>query len=83
MKKFDQVLGVMEFNQQEEAIPVDLQEAFERRIQARKDKNWALADQLRDFIQQRGYLIEDTAHGFKLKKNEKTEEKCDVGTRQN
>jgi cysteinyl-tRNA synthetase len=49
-------------------IPTELQEAFERRLQARQDKNWKLADELRDFIQQRGYIIEDTPHGARLKK---------------
>lgn len=68
MKQFDKVLGVLSFEKEEPAIPVELQEAFERRLQARQDKNWKLADELRDFIQQRGYVIEDTPHGARLKK---------------
>ena len=68
MTKINQVLGVLSFEQQEEVIPVELQEAFERRLQARKDKNWQLSDELRDFIYQRGYLIEDTPVGTRLKK---------------
>ncbi len=70
MRRFDTVLGVLTFEKQEEQIPVDLQEALEKRIQARKDKNWALADQLRDLINKRGYIIEDTPHGARLKKSE-------------
>lgn len=68
MKKFNSVLGALSFEQEEEKIPSELQEAFEKRLQARKDKNWALADQLRDFIYQRGYIIEDTPQGARLKK---------------
>lgn len=68
MKKFDDVLGVLTFEKREEVIPEDLQEAFAKRLQARQDKNWKLADELRDFIHQRGYLIEDTPHGARLKK---------------
>jgi len=68
MKRFDTVLGVLAFDIQDEAIPVDLEEALEKRIQARKDKNWALSDTLRDLIIQRGYIIEDTATGSRLKK---------------
>jgi cysteinyl-tRNA synthetase len=68
MKKFNCVLGVLSFEQEEEKIPAELQEAFEKRLQARKEKNWALADQLRDFIYQRGYMIEDTPQGARLKK---------------
>lgn len=68
MKKFNTVLGVLSFEQQAQAIPADLQEAFEKRLQARQDKNWKLADELRDFIHQRGYMIEDTPSGPRLKK---------------
>lgn len=68
MRKFDAVLGVFSFEQQETSIPADLQEAFERRLQARQDKNWKLADELRDYIQQRGYVMEDTPNGVRLKK---------------
>lgn len=69
MRKIDSVLGVLSFEKQEPEIPAELQEAFERRQQARLDKNWKLADELRDFIQQRGYVIEDTPQGVRLKKS--------------
>jgi cysteinyl-tRNA synthetase len=39
-------------------------------MQARKEKNWTEADHLRDFIQERGYVIEDTPTGARLKKAE-------------
>lgn len=68
LKKMDTVLGVMSFQQAEETIPTDLQEALQKRIQARQEKNWKLADELRDLIYQRGYMIEDTPHGVRLKK---------------
>jgi cysteinyl-tRNA synthetase len=70
MKRFDTVLGVLSFEKVVEEIPQDLQEALEKRIQARKDKNWALADSLRDLILSRGYIMEDTANGVRLKKAE-------------
>lgn len=68
MKRFNAVLGILSFEKQEPVIPLELQEAFEKRLQARQSKNWQLADELRDFIQQRGYVIEDTPHGVRLKK---------------
>ncbi|MBS4164576.1 Cysteine--tRNA ligase [Candidatus Protochlamydia amoebophila] len=68
MKKFDTILGVLTFDKREESIPEDLQEAFAKRQQARQEKNWRLSDELRDFIHQRGYLIEDTPQGTRLKK---------------
>lgn len=68
MKRFDTVLGFLSFEPVAEKIPEDLQDALEKRIQARKEKNWALADQLRDLIAKRGYVIEDTPQGARLKK---------------
>lgn len=68
LRHFDAVLGVMQFERQEVAIPIELQEALERRILARKEKNYKLSDELRDFIQGRGYMIEDTPKGARLKK---------------
>ena len=68
MEVFDSVLGVMTFENPVDSIPSDLQQALERRMQARKDKNWALADELRDLIHSRGYVIEDIPGGARLKK---------------
>lgn len=71
LKDFDTVLGIFSFEPQEEVIPVELQEALEKRIQARKDKDFKLSDILRDQIAKAGYIIEDTAHGPRLKKENK------------
>ena len=68
LKKMNSVLGFLNFEKHVEDIPQDLQDALERRIQARKDRNWALADELRDLIANRGYVIEDTSSGPRLKK---------------
>jgi cysteinyl-tRNA synthetase len=40
----------------------------EQRKAARKEKNFALADELRDRITSMGYVIEETREGTKLKK---------------
>ncbi len=68
LHSFDSVLGLLSFNQKSETIPDELKEAFQNRMQARKDKNWALADQMRDFIYQKGFVIEDSPQGSRLKK---------------
>jgi cysteinyl-tRNA synthetase len=67
MQEFNRVLGVMHF-EYEEPPPPYLQEMLQKRVEARKNKEWALADQLRCEIQAAGYLIEDTPHGARLKK---------------
>ena len=42
LKRMDQVLGILSFEKKIEEIPQELQQALEKRNQARKDKNWAL-----------------------------------------
>jgi cysteinyl-tRNA synthetase len=68
MQRFDTVLGVLQFENQNSEIPVELVEALENRLEARRNKNWNKADELRDYIFSRGYLIEDTPTGARLKK---------------
>ena len=41
---------------------------LEERQKARKEKNWAEADRLRDALKAMGFAVEDTAQGPKLKK---------------
>ncbi len=36
---------------------------------ARFEKNWTLSDNLRDQIQEEGWVVEDTANGQKVKKS--------------
>ena len=38
---------------------------IEKRQQARKDKNFALADQIRDELKSKGIILEDTPQGVK------------------
>ena len=39
---------------------------LEARAQARKEKNWAVADQVRDGLKGLGFTIEDTANGARV-----------------
>ena len=66
--QIDQVLGVLSL-QNEEAIPEDLLEVLAKRQKAREEKNWTVADECRAFIAARGYKIEDSPQGAKLKRN--------------
>jgi cysteinyl-tRNA synthetase len=68
LHKIDQVLGVLPLHPKEEAVPADLEEALQKREGARAAQNWKEADACRDLIHSRGYLIEDTPHGARLKK---------------
>lgn len=70
LQKVNQVLAIFSFEPRLEQIPPHLEEALQKRNQARQNKNWAEADQLRDFISSQGYIIEDSAKGARLKKIE-------------
>ena len=61
------VLG-LPLKAKEEAVPAELLQMARQRAEARKAKNWAEADRLRDAIAAAGYLLEDTPQGPVLKK---------------
>ncbi len=68
MERFNTVLGVLEMQSQQQTVPPELTDALKQRIEARAAKDWAKADELRDFITSRGYVIEDTPQGPVVKK---------------
>ena len=61
------VLGLLP-RQSEEEFPAEVLALLEERQQARKDKNYARADQIREQLKAMGYAIEDSRQGAKLKK---------------
>jgi len=63
---FDSVLGVMEQDKIE--IPSEIIELAEKRVSAKKEKNYSEADKLRDEILAKGFIIEDKSDGYNLKK---------------
>lgn len=49
-------------------VPADIQALVDERQQARKDKNWKRSDEIRDELKAKGFSIEDTPNGAKVKK---------------
>jgi len=45
-----------------------IQQLIEQRQQARKDRNWAVADKIRDELKDEGIILEDTPQGVRWKK---------------
>jgi len=66
MCKVDSVLGIME--REKEEIPKDIIELANKRVEARKNKDFELSDQLREEIKNKGFQIDDKENGYKLKK---------------
>jgi len=67
MQMFNTVLGVMSFDQPNH-VPDEVSSLVEQRQQARLNKNWISADEIRDAIQAKGYLVEDTPTGPRVHK---------------
>ncbi len=67
---FDSILGLFPdgFPEREREVPGDVLEMVEERQAARKAKDFALADQLRDRITAAGYVIEDTPRGARVRR---------------
>lgn len=66
LHQMNKVLGVMTF--EEEVIPQEIHQMVADRLKARKEKNFALSDELRFSIMHKGYLVEDTTDGARIKK---------------
>lgn len=76
IKEFDKVLslGLIEAAEkvnaapEMEELPAEVLELAEQRKAARKEKNFALADELRDKITALGYVVEETRQGTRITK---------------
>ncbi len=63
---FDTVLAVMDLDR-EEQVPAAVLELVEQRQQARKDRDFARADAIRDELAADGWVVEDTPAGPRVK----------------
>jgi len=52
----------------EESLDSEIEKLIEERQKARKEKNWALADKIRDDLKEQGIILEDTPEGVKWKR---------------
>ncbi|MBP3327625.1 MAG: cysteine--tRNA ligase [Clostridia bacterium] len=69
-KMFDELCGVLSlvYNRKKESLDDEVEALIAQRTQARKDKNWAEADRIRDELKAMGIVLEDTAQGVKWHK---------------
>lgn len=61
------VLGII-IDKEEEILDEEIEAMIEKRQAARKERNFALADQIRDELLSKGIILEDTREGVKWKK---------------
>ena len=67
-RRMDEVLGVIFFENEKKSVevPADVKALLDQRAAARKEKNWAESDRLRDEIAAKGWLVKDSRDGQAL-----------------
>ena len=67
VRYMDEVLGLkldeVKKSDEDNTLDPELAELLNARTQAKKDKNWAEADRIRDVFAQKGYVVKDTPQG--------------------
>ncbi|UCE62108.1 MAG: cysteine--tRNA ligase [Phycisphaerales bacterium] len=64
----DEVLGILPPHAAPEEIPHEIEDLLRQRGDARKDKDFTLADEIRDGLTSRGYVIDDLPGGTRIKR---------------
>ena len=66
VKGFDSVFGLLK--REELILDEEVKDLIEKRVNARKEKNFKLADQIRKELDEKGIILEDTPEGTKWKR---------------
>ncbi|PYI50160.1 cysteine--tRNA ligase [Paenibacillus flagellatus] len=67
LREWDGVLGILT-EPAEELLDEEIERLIEDRTEARKSKNWARADEIRDLLTAKGILLEDTPQGLRWRR---------------
>ena len=69
IKELTDVLGIFGGDDEEEGLGDDIQALIDERQAARKEKNWAKADEIRDRLAAMGITLKDTPQGVQVIRN--------------
>lgn len=67
LRLYDELNGVLGllYNRKEQSLDEEIEELIRQRTEARKQKDWAIADRIRDELKERHVVLEDTPQGVK------------------
>jgi cysteinyl-tRNA synthetase len=65
--ELNRILGILTEGQNE-LLDEDIERLIVERTEARKSKNWARADEIRDLLTEQGIYLEDTPQGIRWRR---------------
>ena len=67
---FDEVLGLdlKNYQKQENVLPEEIENLVQERNEARKNKNWAESERIRDLLTEKGYIVKESKEGTIVEK---------------
>ena len=68
IEKMDEVFGLKLLKKEKIKTPLGVKKLIKERENARKNKDWKKADNLRDDIKKLGYIIDDTKDGVRVRR---------------
>jgi cysteinyl-tRNA synthetase len=68
LRELTDVLGILYGTSEPQSLDAEIEALIEQRQTARKERNFAEADRIRDELKARGIVLEDTPQGIKWKK---------------
>lgn len=66
--RFDLVLGLLQPTQDDESLDAQVEALIAERTEARANKNWARADEIRDLLNAMNIVLEDTPQGIRWRR---------------
>jgi len=68
LDKFDSVLGIFGETEEAEILDAEIERLIEERQEARRQRNFARSDEIRDELAAKGIVLEDTKDGVRWKR---------------